>query len=165
MSTSFRVLIATQDIQMRLTLEALLKAVRAQVIHASTEDLVLTYLKTPEGFDLLVVDAAWEQLSIHSLHLACRSRSKGKGNLSETHLLVLLPTQDTVHVVGAFNDGADAVLRQPIRPLEFLNACRNGQRLAQLTRSQRALETEDEVSPAPLPVEDAISSQVILLKA
>ena len=162
MSTSFRVLIATQDIQMRITLEALLKAVRAQVIHASTEDLVLTYLKTPEGFDLLVVDAAWEQLSIHGLHLACRSRSK---TLSETHLLVLLPTQDTTHVVGAFNDGADAVLRQPIRPLEFLNACRNGQRLAQLTRSQRALETEDEVPVGRVSVMEPISSEVVGLSA
>ncbi|SDT96520.1 hypothetical protein SAMN05444156_1116 [Verrucomicrobium sp. GAS474] len=145
MNEVFRVLIATQDLHTRLMLEGLLKAVRARFVHADTEESIHSYLKTPEGFDMVVVDGAWEFLSIHGIHLACRSRSK---TLSETHLMVILPSGNSTQVIGAFNDGADTVLRQPIRPLEFLNACRTGQHLTRLTRSNRAL---SEPLPAPAP--------------
>ncbi len=153
---------------MRLAVEGLLKALRARPIHAETEDMVHAYLKTPEGFDMVIVDAAWEHLSIHGVYQACRSRSKGRSSLSETHLMVLLPAgqgQSSTEVVGAFNDGADTVLRQPLRPLEFLNACRTGEHLSRLTRNQRQIESDEVPAVPAAPVEKAAVEAFGLLSA
>ncbi|HEY8964850.1 MAG TPA: response regulator [Candidatus Methylacidiphilales bacterium] len=154
MNEASRVLIATQDLQLRSMVEGLLRALRARTTHVLDERMLLAYLGTPEGFDLVVVDAAWEGLSVHAVQRACRARSR---SLSETHVLVILPQGATsTEVIGAFNDGADFVVRQPLRPLEFLNACRVGERLTLLTRGRRSLDEADERLARTAPKTEAV---------
>ena len=134
MHIPFRVLIATQDSQVRHIAENLLKTVQAKCLTAETQDSALAYLGTPEGIDLVVYDSSWEELSVETLYRTCRSRTKVP---VETYLVVLVEETNAAGAVLAFNAGADAVLRKNIDPVEFLNACRAGQRLSVLAKMHR----------------------------
>ena len=147
MHLPFRVLIASQESQVRLVAENLLKTVQAKCLKAETQDAVLAYLGTPEGVDLVVVDSAWEGLSVETIYRTCRSRPKAP---VESYLVVLVEETNAAGAVLAFNAGADAVIRRNIDPVEFLNACRAGQRLSVLAKMHRVAMEEKATARAVL---------------
>ncbi|HEY8964849.1 MAG TPA: hypothetical protein VIM58_00285, partial [Candidatus Methylacidiphilales bacterium] len=146
MHLPFRALIATQDIQVRLVAENLLRTVQAKCLHGESQDSVLAYLGTPEGIDLVIVDSSWDALSVESIYRTCRSRTKAP---VETYLAVLVEETNAAGAIMAFNAGADAVIRRNIDPVEFLNACRAGQRLSVLAKMHRvAMEAKESAAAA-----------------
>jgi len=117
-------------------MEALLKTVKAKAFTAETVDAVLTYLGTPESVDLVIADEAWSELSIEIVRRASRDRTQG----GDSYLVVLINGSDVAAALHAFNAGADGVLRKPLDPVEFLNACLAAQRVSEAAKQHLALE-------------------------
>ncbi len=147
MHIPFRVLISSQEMQVRLMAENLLKTVKAKCLPGETQDAILAQLTSPEGIDLVVIDGAWSGLSIETIYRTCRSRTAVP---VETYLVVLVEETNAAGAVLAFNAGADAVIRRNLDPIEFLNACRAGQRLSVLAKMHRVAMEEKATAQAVL---------------
>jgi len=117
-------------------MEALLKTVKAKSFPVESIDAVLTYLGTPDGIDMVIADEAWSELSIEIVRRASRDRPQG----GDSYLIVLINGSDVAAALHAFNAGADGVLRKPVDPVEFLNACLAAQRVSDAAKQHFALE-------------------------
>jgi len=140
----FRVLVAVKDERTRIPMEALLKTVKAKSLTVETIDAVLTYLGTPDGVDMVIADEAWSELSIEIVRRASRDRPQG----GDAYLVVLINGSDVAAALHAFNAGADGVLRKPLDPVEFLNACLAAQRVSDAAKQHFALEKTVEAHAA-----------------
>ncbi len=125
-------------------MEALLKTVKAKALAAETVDAVLTYLGTPDGVDMIIADEAWSELSIEIVRRASRDRPLG----GDAYLVVLINGSDVAAALHSFNAGADGVLRKPLDPVEFLNACLAAQRVSDAAKQHFALEKAVEAHAA-----------------
>ncbi|HEY8966542.1 MAG TPA: hypothetical protein VIM58_08870 [Candidatus Methylacidiphilales bacterium] len=142
MSDSPRILVASNDASLNLGLDGLLGAFRASVFYAETEEMLVTFLTSPEGFDLVVLDAACAEISMQAVYRAMQKQ----GAMARTFLLMLLPDLNPGTAIFAYNLGADALLPRQFDVPSFLAVCRNAIRQAGFNRRLAALEKKfDEI--------------------
>ncbi|MDE1171892.1 MAG: hypothetical protein PW734_11920 [Verrucomicrobium sp.] len=135
---SARVLIAVGEEKTRQAVSALLKAFPAELSWADDGAAFFTYLKSPQGMDLIIYDDGWPDLSVELIaHSARKAAEK-----SDPYLLALVEGENPVTSFLALGAGADMVLKKPVEPVSFLAACMTGRRLALLGRQVKAIQAQ-----------------------